>query len=54
MIKQRSSDLKIPSQGQSQMGEGLQVDYSYNQWRHAQMQQLEQSYEVQCDRDSQF
>lgn len=28
----------------TQFGEELQVDYSYDQWRQAQMRQLEQNY----------
>lgn len=37
--------------GKVQPGEGLQADYSYTQWRHAQMQQLEGDYAAQCERD---
>lgn len=43
-------DLETPAQAERQLGEGLQIDYSYNQWRHAQMQQLERNYEAQCER----
>lgn len=38
------------NQSELQRGEELQIDYSYNQWRQDQMQQLERNYEEQCER----
>lgn len=29
--------------------DGIKADYSYSQWRHAQMQQLERNYRVVCN-----
>lgn len=48
----RSSDS--PKQTSMQIGEGLQIDYSYTQWRYAQMQQLESNYTAQCERELQL
>lgn len=39
------------TQSELQLGEELQIDYSYNQWRQDQMQQLERNYEDQCERE---
>jgi hypothetical protein len=36
-----------------QQGEGAQQDYSYNQWRHAQMRQMEGNYAAACERAAQ-
>lgn len=33
-----------------QSGEGAQQDYSYDQWRHAQMRQMEGNYAASCER----
>lgn len=38
---------------ETQPGEPLDIDYSYNEWRQARMQQLEQSYLAACERDFQ-
>lgn len=51
MAKKRSRDLRREFEGDSQTGAGMQIDYSYNQWRHARMHQLERNYELQCERD---
>jgi hypothetical protein len=37
--------------GDMQPLKGAQPDYSYNQWRHAQMRELEGEYVAQCERD---
>lgn len=39
-----SHTLKRSHNALTQMGEDFQVDYSYDQWRQAQMRQLEHDY----------
>lgn len=34
----------------SETREAQQCDYSYCEWRHAQMRQLDQDYNAQCER----
>jgi hypothetical protein len=38
-----------PVRSKSEQAADLQVDYSYNQWRHAQMEHLERSYRAACE-----
>lgn len=42
-----------PSIDKNQLGENSQIDFSYDQWRHACMRQLEQSYVAVCKENAQ-
>jgi hypothetical protein len=50
MAKKRVRNPEAPNRTAATIGSNLQADYSYSQWRHAQMQQLERNYRAVCER----
>ena len=50
MSIERNRDSERMTENAMPLRPFLQADYSYNQWRHAQMQQLEQDYIAVCER----
>jgi hypothetical protein len=51
MVNKRNQGLGSLVQAGAQLVQNLQVDYSYNQWRYAQMQQLDKNYTSFCERE---
>jgi hypothetical protein len=54
MAQARKSIVTRPARTPAQMGEAMQVDYSWNEWRYAQMQQLERNYSALMEREGQM
>jgi hypothetical protein len=50
MAKERVRNPEARKRAAATIGSNLQADYSYSQWRHAQMKQLERNYRVVCER----
>jgi len=54
MSNERSRNWTPTAQGAAVLGSNMQADYSYTQWRHTQIQQLERNYRTVCERARQF